>query len=299
LSFKVLCIVHNYKFFNMAEDEEVIKEQGVQPVPPPAEAVPAEKVPVEETPAEDNTPGWKKRVKEYFKDREFQDDDEMSVAAEEMIDDLMDYKNKGQEASERLVALMESEPSVADLIADLMDGASLPEALAKNIDLDGITPMEDDPDYGKWEEAKNNRMEQVQAQKQFDEDLNGNKVESSKNFQAFAEEKDLGEEETTAFLDKVDQYLDDIYRGKVSKEFLDAMFKATGYDEALVQARQEASTQAKNEKVEAKKKEYKKPKGDGLPEVSGTGTPIEKPRREKPAFLSRLEKIEEKHKRRI
>jgi hypothetical protein len=283
------------------KEKEVVETNTDVSAPPPKEAPPAE-VPEGEqqkTP-EENIPGWKKRVKEYYKDREFESDEDISAAAEEMIDDLLDYKTKGQEANAKLVEIFESEPAIAEFMADVMKGASPEVAIARNFDLDALTPMEGEPDYAAWEEARNNRKKRLEEQRKFEEELTANQVESSKAFEDFVNEHDLSEEEADGLLDEIDALLKDIYRGYVSKDFLNMMHKVTGYEEKLAKAREEGKLNAKNEAVKLEKKNYdKKQKGDGLPKVGNTGSPKDKPKRNLTRFERTLAQIEEKEKRRI
>lgn len=291
-------------------DDEVKKpEEEVTPpvapdntTPPPDAAPPADEAgapPVEDAAAEPEMPGWQRKVKEYYSDREFESDEDLSAAAEEMISDLMDYKTKGQEANAKLVEIFESEPAIAEFISDVMQGASPEVAIARNFDVDSLTPMEDEEDRGPWEEAKKMRKQRFEEQKKFEEELTTNQVESSKAFDAFVEENGLSEEEADGLLDEIDTLLKDIYRGFVSKDFLTMMHKATGYEDKLAQARKEAALQAKNDNVKLAKKNYDKPKGDGLPKVNGSGAPQDKPQRPKTRFEQSLQAMEEKEKRRI
>lgn len=242
---------------------------------------------------------WREKVKNYYKDREFNSDDDLNVATSELLDDLIDYKTKGQEASEKLVSIFESEPAVADFMADLLNGASLPVALARNIDIDSIKPFEGDPDYAEWEKSKNERLEKIKKQKAFDDELAKNKAESVKIFNKFKEEKGLDDKQTEEFLSKVDTILADVYRGKVTSDFLNMMYKATGYEADIEKARKEGELKAKNEKIELQSKQYKNKKDDGLPEINSVSQPTEKPTVKKPRFLEALEKIEERQRNRI
>lgn len=244
-------------------------------------------------------PGWQKRVKEHYADREFANDDELNAAAEEMIDELSNYQKAGKEANAKLIEVFEAEPEVAAFMADVMKGASIPVALARNFDLENITPAEGEPDYGEWEAAAQERRKAAEGRAKLQEELTSNKVESSKAFEAFEKEKGLSESEADDFLDKIEAYLGDIYKGRVTKEFLDAMYKATDYESALSKARTEAELKARNSKVEAEKKNYAKPKGDGLPQVQSTGGQIDKPAKKKPRFLQALDEIEEREKSRV
>lgn len=288
------------------KDEELKTptEEVTPPVEPDKTAVPPDAAPPAdvETPPEETAPempGWQRKVKDYYSDREFEGDEDLSAAAEEMIDDLMDYKTKGQEANAKLVEVFEAEPAIAEFITDVMEGAAPEVAIARNFDIESLTPMEDEPDYGKWEEAKNQRKQRMEESRKFQEELTANQVESSKAFDAFVEENGLSEEEADGLLDEIDGLLKDIYRGFVSKDFLSMMHKATGYEDKLAKAREEAKLNAKNEEVKLAKKKYDKPKGDGLPKVNSSGAPTDKPKRTPSRFEQTLKKIEEKEQRRI
>lgn len=290
------------------KDEEVKKPNAeeIPPVeppkttPPPDGAPPAEETgAASEEVAAPELPGWQKRVKDYYKDREFESDDDLSAAAEEMMDDLLDKTTKGQEANAKLIEVFDSEPSIAEFMSDVMNGAPVEVAIAKNFDIENMAPMEDEPDYAAWEDAKNQRKQRFEEQRKFEEELTTNQVESSKAFDAFVEENGLSEDEADGLLDEIDGLLKDIYRGYVSKDFLNMMHKATGYDQKLAKAKKEAELNAKNQGVKLEKKKYDKPKGDGLPKVSGSGATKDKPQRPKTRFERSLQQIEEKEKRRV
>lgn len=278
----------------MIDQEEITPQQ---PATPPQKPPVGEPIPPQSQEAQ--APGWQTRVKDYYKDREFADDSELSTAAEEMIDELMDYQRAGKEANAKLIEVFQSEPEVAAFMADVMKGASIPVALARNFDLDSITPTEGEPDYGEWEAAASERRKSAEGKAKYQEELTANKVESSKAFAAFEQEKGMTESEADAFIDTVERFLGDLYKGRVTKEFLEAMYKATDYDSALTKARDEAALNAKNEKVNLEKKKYSKPKGDGLPEVQNTGGMAETPKQPKPRFLQALDEIEARQKNRV
>ena len=243
-------------------------------------------------------PGWQGKVREYFSDKDLSDE-EIDASAEAMINELMDYQKTGQEANAKLIEIFEAEPEIASFMSDLMKGATVPVALARNFDLDGITPQEGEPDYGEWASAAEERKAKAQSNSKYQEELTANKVESSKAFTDFEKEKGMSQEEADAFIDKVEGFLADIYKGRVTKDFLDAMYKATDYESALTNARKESELKGKNASVDLQKKNYSKPKGDGLPEVKGTGGATDTPKQVKPRFMQSLDEIEERDKRRV
>lgn len=288
----------------MKVDEEEMKNQGQggiltdDPLVDGNTELPVEGGGMEPEDQAPKAPGWHNQVREYFSDKELSDE-EIDESAESMISELMDYQRTGREANAKLIEIFEAEPEIASFMSDLMKGASIPVAIARNFDLDGISPQEGEPDYGEWEAAAQSRRNKAKESIKYQEELTANKVESSKAFSDFEEEKGMSEEEADAFIDKVEGFLADIYRGRVSKEFLDAMYKATDYETALTNTRKEAELKGKNANVELQKKNYSKPKGDGLPEVKATGGATDTPKKVKPRFMQSLDEIEEREKRRV
>ena len=77
------------------------------------------------------------------------------------------------------------------------------------------------------------------------------------------------EEQATEFLGKVDEALNDIYTGKITKNFLASMFRALNYDKDIANASEMAEIKGRNANIEANI--LNKPLSDGLPKVQGGG----------------------------
>ena len=244
---------------------------------------------------------WRDRIKNHYPNQEFADDDAYGNAAGDLIDKLKDENGNLTQEQERiaggnkkLLEIMQEVPGVADFLADLFMGASLPVALARNFNMEDFTPQEGEPDYEAWDKAKSERSAKLSERQKLDEELTANKVESSKAFNDYQTEKGLSDEEMDAFVDKIDTFLGDIYKGKVTRDFLDAVYKATAYDTDLAATRTAALVEGKNTAIEAKKAEL--PKGDGLPKLGATGEMPEKPVKE-PDIFDRVQKNYEKRNR--
>ena len=96
---------------------------------------------------------WQERVKSSFPDREFAGDEDYDAAAEELIADLSGKTETINKANAKLREVLLSSPETAEFLAMLIEGASVPEALARCFDMDSITPQEGEPDYEKWNSA--------------------------------------------------------------------------------------------------------------------------------------------------
>lgn len=267
--------------------EELKDNKPVTPIAPEGETVVAEVG--KSTPPAGNR--YRKHLEVYFGGQvpEGVDDE---TALENALVDLLDYRTKGRQANALLIEVFEAHPDVAGFMGDIIKGSSIPLALARNFDLDTLTPDEEDPDYGKWADQATKRKEAL-AQ------LTANKVESSKAFDDFEKLKGFTPEQTEAFIGVVDNFLTDIYSGKVTPDFLEAMYKAVNYETTVNEAASAAALQAKNEKIALEKKRYDAPSGDGLPDLSSTRGAVETEVAPKPRFLQSLDAIEQREKTRI
>ena len=182
------------------------------------------------------------------------------------------------ELNEKVADLFHNSPEFTQVARNMSEkGMSFPEALARSIDLDSIAPSkEDDPEAHeqfmrqKWEreqQAKEQKkqLEDQQAERQANEEL------SRKTVKEFQESTGYDQKQMTTLLKRVDGTIKDLLSGKVTPELLTYLDKATNFDDAVTQARQEGEVEGKNQSVN---KARKKKKGDGLPKPRKSGSNI-------------------------
>lgn len=180
------------------------------------------------------------------------------------LDKLSDYRDKSQKANSKLIEVFETNPTVADILKDVIDGADLRVAIARHFSADDLVPEEDDPDFDAWKENAQKREENIKNSKEQTKELAKNTEKSKETIKSFAEKNKLSEKETTQFLETIDQSLDNLYKGVVSEDFLEKMLQAYNYKKDVKQAAELGEVKGKNKKIEAKKKEKA---GDGVPKV--------------------------------
>lgn len=248
-------------------------------------------------------PTWRDNIKGRFPDREFADDEAYGSAADELIQSLStenaDYKgrdNKVTEANKKLVEIMEADTRIADFLADIMKGASPEIAIARNFDLEAMTPQEGEPDYEAWKTELDARKSRKEEAGKLEEEVIANKIESSKVYDDFILAKGLTPEQDDAFIDKIEAFLVDINRGKVTTDFLEAMYKATNYESDINSVKQEAEASRKAAIIEGKnsaieEKKVIRPKGDGLPNIGSSSEPEPKPEPVKNPTLAYLDRL--------
>jgi hypothetical protein len=242
--------------------------------PPKAKAEPEKK---EESEKKDEPKGDVKekffeRVKKSFPGQEFTSEEEMMEATMSHLNDLEIYVQENDEANEKVVAVLKEQPEIGEIIRDMSKGATFEEALARHVDIEALKPAEGDPDFEKWEQARKDRKSRIKAAKEFQLMLHQNRVSSAKNVEKFRTEKQLSEPEMNEFAGTLQKTLSDIMDGHYTVDFLNMMYKALKYDEAVEENRRQGEIKGKNAKIEELKGK-KDDKGDGIPHVASQGQP--------------------------
>jgi len=219
------------------------------------------------------------RLIKEFPDRKFASDDEYEASHEEYVKNLEGYRERGTIANQKLVALFEAEPQIADVVSEMIRGATMRSALARHIGAEDLVPEEGDPDYSVWDKNTKERLERIEKSNKFNQEFNENVEFSVKSIHEFAEENKLPPEEAEKILGEFNDMLKDIYRGKITKETLTKITKAVKHDEAVKEAikdaKEEGEIKGKNEAVKAKKEVESLKKDDGIPALKKTGDTIE------------------------
>ena len=209
------------------------------------------------------------RMKNLYPDREFTDDELESAVMEEM-DKMQGFKD----SNDRLVAMFDENPELLAVMRDVAKGASLPVAIARNIDLDEIKPIEGDPDYEEWNKAAEGRKTSAMNRKKMADELSANLEMSSKEVQAFAEENGYDEEKVNQLLTDIDAFVGDVVMGKLTKNTLSKLMKAIEFETAVAEAEELGTIKGKNEAHLEKKVKKEKETGDGMPALTATGSPM-------------------------
>jgi hypothetical protein len=248
-------------------------QADVAPVADAAPAAPDAQMP--ETPAEAPPPNFSDTFRGKMKakngDQDFPDDESFFKKASEELDNLEAYRNNNMEANKALMGIFDAEPAIAEVLKDMVQGASFREALARHFSPDELTPQEGDPDREGWARNAEAREKKLAANELTAKQMVENNEFSTKSIQEFAKETNLSEEKATEFLNQVGEALDEVYSGKISKSFLMSMYKALNHENDVKVAESNGIIKGKNEKIDVKKES--KPAGDGLPNISGGEKP--------------------------
>ena len=169
-------------------------------------------------------------------------------------------------------------PELYAVIQDLQEGKPLEVALAANIDIDSLKPLEGEEMYADYEAARNARKERKAKVDEYRATFEKNWEDSNKIIHDFFTEIAFDEEQTNAFLAKIDEMLGNYVNGIVTREFLDVFYRAMNYEQAMESAREAGAIDAKNARIDAER-ERAEAETDGLP-TGGSAVGVTMPEEE-------------------
>ena len=219
----------------------------------------------EETEEEKEPSVLHKKLAEIYEDPESINDD----TAVEYINELEERITSLNEANAALVDIFEADPKVMGFMRDLVQGAPLEDAIARNLPIEGIEPKEGEPDKEAWanriKENKKIAADRVATEKAYKANLE----QSGTVFNEFANANGFSQEDVAGMVNIVDPMLSDIAKGKISLEFLEIVRKGLNYEKAVKDTQSKTEKKVRNEKIIATKAKAKK--GDGLPHPASGG----------------------------
>jgi hypothetical protein len=197
------------------------------------------------------------------------------------------YREKNVAANKAILDAFEAEPITVEILKDILKGYDIKQALTKYFNKEELAAAYDVGEEKTDIELELAKKERIKAKKEHDDfmaSLEQNRTESAKQQKDFFDEVQMPKEKRVEFLGKIDQYLNDVYHGKISKEFYYMMMKAFDYEKSVDDARKQGEIKARNEKIELEKE---KKQGDGLPSIQNKKTiPDAKPKRLTGAFAA-------------
>jgi hypothetical protein len=216
-----------------------------------------------------NSDKFKQRIKKANGDKDFADDEAFYEKASAELDNLEKYRNNNMEANKALMEIFDAEPEVAEVLKDMVKGASFREAIARHFAPDELMPGEGDPDEEGWKRNAESRSKKLAENEETNKKRAENDDFTMKEIKDFAKDNNLEPDKAEEILGKIGEELDNVYSGKISRNFLNLMYKGFNHEDDVKNAEATGKIAGKNEKIEIKKEN--KPVGDGLPSIKGGG----------------------------
>lgn len=186
------------------------------------------------------------------------------------LEDFAEFKEEYETANSAIIEAFSQEPVVAEFMKDILQGMSLRQSINKHFDLADLEIKEGDPDE---DDVKAAQKEYKEARKQREKQLktlDDNRAESEKDAKAFVEEKGLSQAQAKSIFQKIDDHLNNIYQGRLTKDFFETFVKGLEFDQRLAAELKAVEIRMKNKKIETQRVK-KESDSDGLPELTGKG----------------------------
>ncbi len=195
------------------------------------------------------------------------DGEDLHGKALDHIKSLQDYKDNNESVNSKLLEVFETQPEIGSFLKDIVNGAPVNVAIAKNFDVESLKAQDGDPDYDEWNKAIEGRKKTLAEKQKYLKEIDDNVKMSAKELEAFTKENKLSDEDAEDFLKGVDQLVADLVRGKVTKDALTRFYKGINYDKDIKEQTKVAEVKGKNTKIEELKKKEESKVGDGIPKL--------------------------------
>lgn len=243
------------------QPKDTIKEEQLEAQTPPA--------PEMEKPSE----RWRKRLKERKPDADFDADPEALYGAlDEYDQEVSGQLGKYKEANDKISDLFYSNPQMAGLFSDVINGTSPEIAFIQRFG-EGVLAAKDDPAMAdEFVKAQQAYMDKLSSSKKIEQEQEENMNNSLQVLQSFIQDKGMSDEEGEGFFDKIIKAVDDVFMSRWTPELLEIFYKGLNYETDVKDAIEMGRVEGRNEKIiEGQKRSV----GDGLPSSVSTSTPEE------------------------
>lgn len=146
-----------------------------------------------------------------------------------------------------------AEPTLAEIISDVINGMPFEVALAKNVDLESIKPLDDEPTFDQFKEVAQERKKRQAEIKESKKTIEANLELARKTADEFFEDEGIEEEDRNKFVDFVDSIILEVLNGNFSKSSLKKMLQAYRYDDDLSAASTQGEVNGRNATIETKR----------------------------------------------
>ena len=279
----------------MAEElKEKVEEQPVEVAA--VETVAEEPAPVEE-PAAEAAPEKKprelffERVRTNMPEGKYDEDEEEYFRN---AGSLMDKWQKGDEMyrglSEKLQARFNESPEDAAAILDYLDGKPLIAAIVENMGEDALTMREGMEGWDDFVAARDARKKRFGESEELIKKLQENAALSEKNFEEFAAENNLSDDDKQELLDVLTGDVNATNMGDWGKDLLMRYLHSLRYAKDVEAAREQGRIDGRNERIKAERKDMK---GSGLPSTAAGGnaqTEVDTPMSDTEKFLAGIKR---------
>lgn len=184
-------------------------------------------------------------------------------------------------ANRELMAIINDNPMIADILIDLRDGVPADVAFRKHVDLEAEKPVDGEEPNPAYAEAKKTRMSRLEEKEKRKQMYADNETKSIDALRKFKDEKRMPDEDFDNFFKSLSQIISAAFDGELSQQLLESVYYSLNRDADLETSKQLGVVEGRNEKILSKIQKEDNQAGDGLPVLNGANKPAETSNKEK------------------
>jgi len=208
------------------------------------------------------------KMKDTFKDKKFEKDEDYLDTAFDHVNELEGYKTENQKISEKLVTAFKQYPEIMQMMKGAMEGQPLRVIASKIFKAEDLQPVEGDEQYEALKKIHDERLKKAQEDSEREKLYESNRDKSIALVKKFIEDNKINEYQKN-FAEKLDSFVEAINRNEIPEELLSFLWGGMTKDSDIKNAIEQATVKTKNEKIVAKQE--KEEEGDGLADIGASG----------------------------
>lgn len=217
------------------------------------------------------------RIRTGDPDGEYGDDEEKYFQrAMEMLDAAEAGSKKYNDLTGKMMRRYQDDPEEVAILMDYIEGMPLIDAIVKHKGEEGLNPpKEGDEGYDAYQTTVSNRKADRERYMALMDEVSSNIQATADEFNSWADEQNLDDAQRDAVWKLINDDLENISKGKFTKDILNRYRSAMTHDKDVEGAYEQGKADGKNARIEATKEQMK---GSGLPGSESANAPKDEPR---------------------
>ena len=195
----------------------------------------------------------REQFREYMKNSYPDDDFDDEETRYGRVMEAVESNKKMRDSDTKMRELFDKNPQYKDMFMKAAQGEDFITSFISVFGKDSLLAALEDPEAAeKLSEAQKKYIETQAKDKKYKEDADVSIQKSAEEFKAFAEENNLGEDQTNEVWGKCIDMIVNGINGIMGRDLFETVLKGMNYDNAVASAREEGQIQGRNENIEAK-----------------------------------------------
>lgn len=209
------------------------------------------------------------RIRTSRPDGNYDDDEEEYFRqASDIIDALEGDSKRYKDLKEQLANRFNENPEEANVLLDYLEGMPLLASIRKNMGDEALSIKEGDDGWDEYQKAGEERQANYKRNLDLAEEVKNNSKLSDEEFTAWAKENNLDEEQQQAVWNLIQGDMQNVIKGKLSKDIFNRYRSALNHDKDVEKAGNDGEVRGRNAAIDAQRK---KMSGSGLPNGNAGG----------------------------